>query len=89
MDKMIIIPINLFNFAQEILIVDENGTRTFAHAELPNLPEIISDASQAYGIENVKLIGNGNYAEALANEIKEYAIQNYANKELNITIMEA
>ena len=36
-----------------------------------------------------RLIGNKNYAEALANEIKEYAIQNYTNKELNIIITEA
>ena len=89
MDKMIVIPINLFNFSQEVLIVDENGTNTFTRAEFPNLPEIINEASQVYGIENVKIIGNGNYAEALANEIKEYSIQNYANKELNISIMEA
>jgi hypothetical protein len=89
MDKMIVIPINLFNFSQEILIVDENGTHTFTRAELPVLPELINEASQVYSIENIKLIGNGNYAEALANEIKEYAIQNYSNKELNISIMEA
>ena len=40
-------------------------------------------------IENIKIIGNGNYAEALANEIKEYAMQNYSNTNLNISIMEA
>ena len=89
MDKMIVIPLNLFNFSQEILIIDENGTNTFTRAELPALPELINEASQVYGVENIKLIGNGNYAEALANEIKEYAIQNYSNKELNISIMEA
>ena len=89
MDKMIIIPLNLFAFSQEVLILDENGTNTFTRAELPSLPEIINEASQVYGIDNIKLIGNGNYAAALSNEIREYAINNYANKELNITIMEA
>lgn len=89
MDKMIIVPLNLFNFTQEILIADENETKTFTQTELVNLPEVIMEASNAFGISDVKLIGNGNYAEALSNEIKEYAIHNYSNNNLNITIVEA
>ena len=89
MDKMIIIPINLFRLEQEILIVDDTGTKTFAHVELPTLPEVVVEACNVYGTNKVRLIGNGNYAGALANEITEYAIVNYSNTNLDINIVEA
>ena len=90
MDKMIIIPINLFKLDQEILILNEDGSTTnFAFVDLAMLPEVAVEACSAYDINKVRLIGNGNYATALSNEIKEYALQNYSNKELDISIMEA
>ena len=89
MDKMIIIPINLFSLDQEIMIVDQMGTHQFAKVALSHLPEVIVEASSVHHTDNIKLIGNKNYAEALANEIKEYSAINYANKNLNIEIMEA
>ena len=89
MDKMIIIPLNLFKLEQEIMIIDQMGTHEFAQVDLAHLPEVIVEACSVYNTNVVKLIGNGNYAEALSNEIKEYAIKNYSNKELNISIMEA
>lgn len=88
MDNMIIIPINLFSLDQEIMIVDQEGSHAFAKVELAHLPEVVVEASGVYCTDTIKLIGNKNYAEALANEIKEYVIQNYANKNLNIEIME-
>ena len=89
MDNMIIIPLNLFKLDQEIMIVNQEGTHAFARVELAHLPEVVVEASTVHNTNQIRLIGNGNYAEALANEIREYAIQNYANKELEITIMEA
>lgn len=89
MDKMIIIPINLFKLEQEIMIIDQEGTHAFAQVDFAHLPEVIVEACGVHNVDTIKLIGNGNYAEALSNEIKEYAIQNYSNKELNISIMEA
>ena len=89
MDKMIIIPINLFSLDQEIIVVDQGGNHSFAKVELAHLPEVAVEACGVNFTDNIRLIGNRNYAEALANEIKEYAIQNYSNKELNISIMEA
>lgn len=90
MDKMIIIPINLFKLDQEILILNEDGSTTnFAFVDLAMLPEVIVEACGVYNTNNIRLIGNSNYAEALSNEIKEYALKNYSNKELNISIMEA
>lgn len=89
MDKMIVIPLNLFSLEQEIIIVDEIGNKSFAKVELTHLPEVIVEACGVNSTDNVRLIGNKNYAEALANEIKEYAAMNYANKNLNISIMEA
>ena len=89
MDKIIIIPINLFSLEQEIMIVDQIGTHQFAKVELSHLPEVIVEASSVHLTDNIKLIGNKNYAEALANEIREYSAINYANKNLNIEIMEA
>jgi hypothetical protein len=89
MDKMIIIPINLFRLAQEILIVDETGTKTFAQVDLLTLPEVVVEASNVYGTNKIRLIGNSNYASALATEITEYAIVNYSNTNLDIDIVEA
>lgn len=89
MDKMIIIPINLFRLAQEIMIVDQEGTHTFAQVDLADLPEVIVSACKVHNTNQVRLIGNGNYAQALSNEIREYAMQDYAECELNISILEA
>ena len=89
MDKMIVIPINLFSLDQEIIIVDETANKSFAKVELAHLPEVVVEACGVNSTDSVRLIGNKNYAEALANEIKEYAAMNYANKNLNINIMEA
>lgn len=89
MDKSIIIPLNLFKLDQEILITDQDNCRTFAYAGLADLPEVVVEASRAYDIDQVKLIGNGNYAEAISSEITEYLITNYSEKKLNISIMEA
>lgn len=71
------------------MVVDQNGSRAFANVELAHLPEVLVEATSVHHTNNIRLIGNKNYAEALSNEIKEYAIQNYANKELNIMITEA
>lgn len=89
MDKTIIVPLNLFNLQQSIVVVDQDGSHIFAHVELSHLPEVLVEATGVHHTNNIRLIGNKNYAEALSNEIKEYAIQNYANKELNIMITEA
>lgn len=89
MDKIIVVPINLFSLDQEIIVVDENGNHSFAKVELSHLPEVIVEACGVNNTEYIRLIGNKNYAEALANEIQEYATVNYANKELYINIMEA
>lgn len=89
MDKIIVIPLNLFSLDQEIIIVDQTGNQSFAKVELAHLPEVVVEACGVNSTDNVRLIGNKNYAEALANEIKEYAAMNYANKNLNISIMEA
>ena len=89
MDKMIVIPINLFTLDQEIIVVDQSGNHSFAKVELAHLPEVIVEACGVNNTENVRLIGNRNYAEALANEIREYASLNYSNKELYINIVEA
>ena len=87
-NKMSVVPINLFRLAQEILIVDDTNTETFAQVDLSELPEVIIEAANTFGIEDIKLMGNENYATALLNEIKEYSLQNYSNNNLNIIIME-
>ena len=89
MDNIIVIPLNLFKLEQEIMIIGQDCSHEFAQVDLSHLPEVIVEACNVYNTDTIKLIGNANYAEALANEIKEYSIQNYANKTLNITIMEA
>ena len=89
MDKMVIIPLNLFKLEQEIMIVGQDGTQAFAQVDIAELPEVIVAACKVHNTNNVRLIGNGNYAQALSNEIKEYAIQDYAECELNISILEA
>ena len=89
MDKLIIVPLNLFNLQQSIMIIDQDGSHACANVELAHLPEVLVEATNVHHTNNIRLIGNKNYAEALANEIKEYAIQNYTNKELNIIITEA
>ena len=89
MDKMIVIPINLFTLDQEIIVVDQNGNHSFAKVELAHLPEVVVEACGVNNTEVIRLIGNRNYAEALANEIREYASLNYSNKELYINIVEA
>ena len=71
------------------MIVDQDSSHTFTNVELAHLPEVLVEATNVHHTNNIRLIGNKNYAEALANEIKEYAIQNYTNKELNIIITEA
>ena len=88
MDKIIIIPINLFSLDQEIIVVNQNGNQSFAKVDLAHLPEVVVEACGVNSTDNIRLIGNKNYAEALASEIKEYAIMNYTNKQLNIEIME-
>lgn len=89
MDKMIIIPLNLFSLDQEIIVIDQGGNHSFAKVELAHLPEVVVEACRVNNTEHIRLIGNKNYAEALSSEIKEYASLNYTNKELYINIVEA
>ena len=90
MNKQILVHINLFSLDQQILIIDEHGAMSnFASVDISHLPEVVVEATTAYGTNKISLVGNKNYAEALKNEINEYSIQNYSNKNLNITIMEA
>ena len=86
-DKIIVVPLNLFKLEQEIIVVDSDSSSTFAQVELSHLPEVLIEACKVHDINEIKIIGNGNYSEALSNEIKNYAIQNYSEKNIEISII--
>jgi uncharacterized lipoprotein YmbA len=89
-NKIVIVPLNLFSLNQTIFIVDKEKEKTqiFTTVEVSTLPEAMVEACVVYSTSEIKIIGNTNYAQALANEIKEYSTKYYSNKELNITITE-
>ncbi len=89
MDKVIIISLNLFKLEQEIMIIDQEGTHGLALVDFSHLPEVVVEACNVFSTNNIKIIGNRNYAVAISSEINEYAIQNYSNSNLNISILEA
>lgn len=89
MDKLIVVPLNLFALEQDIIIVDENGNTPLTRVNLTDLPEVVVTACVAHDIHNIKLIGNANYAGALATEISTHATINYSDNKINISIMEA
>lgn len=88
LDKQIIIPINLFTLDQTIYIATDSEVKEFTKTDFAHLPEVIVELANVQDVNNIKIIGNKNYSEAVANEIKEYNLKNYGFKELNITIME-
>lgn len=89
MNKLLVVPINLFTLEQQILICDDSNTIEFARVELAKIPEVLADLAYAKNINNIKLIGNKSYATALKDEINKYAINNYTEKnQLNISILE-
>ena len=89
MDKLIVIPLNLFALEQDIIVIDENGNTPLARVGLADLPEVAVATCITHNINNIRLIGNTNYASALATEISTHATINYSNYEINISIMEA
>lgn len=88
MNKILVVPFNMFSLEQQILICDDNDTTEFARVELAKLPEVLADLAYAQHIDTIKLAGNKSYATALETEIKNYAVSNYAQHELNIEILE-
>lgn len=88
MNKILVVPFNIFSLEQQILICDDNDTTEFARVELAKLPEVLADLAYAQHIDTIKLAGNKSYATALETEIKNYVVSNYAQHELNIEILE-
>lgn len=88
MNKILVVPFNMFSLEQQILICDDNDTTEFARVELAKLSEVLADLAYAQHIDTIKLAGNKSYATALETEIKNYVVSNYAQHELNIEILE-
>lgn len=75
MNNKIIVPINLFDLNQTIYI----NNKRYCSVGLHNLGEVITDAANETGTNEVLLFGNREYCERIKQEIFESNIKNYNN----------
>jgi hypothetical protein len=88
MNKIIICPFNLFELKQSIYIAKEDGSgiKVVATATMDDLGAAIAETSASNNISFIRLIGQEDYANNIANDIKKYNMQYYENRELEIEV---
>jgi hypothetical protein len=88
MEKIIICPFDLFDFKQTVFIASEDASDIEAVAEttIDDLGKTIAGVSAANDINFIRLIGQEDYADNIANDIKKYNMKFYGNRQIRIEV---
>lgn len=87
MTPHILCNIFMFDLHQRIILVQKDGQmKEIAIANLDNLSEIIADACAQYKLNKVHLIGNHEYADTVATDIRMRGAAKYGNNYLEVEI---
>ena len=87
MTAYILCNIFMFDLQQRIIFVDEKGNmKEIGVANLDNLSEMIADLCTKYKVNKVHLIGNKEYADVAANEIRLHGAAKYGNHYIEVEV---
>lgn len=70
-----------FIFAQQLMVVDEEGVKEVVSTSLKNLPENICELSHKYNCTKVKIAGSKKYNKGLEDKIKKCYIAKFNNSD--------
>ena len=87
MTAYILCNIFMFDLHQRIIFVDEKGNMNeIGIANLDNLSEMIADLCTQYNVNKVHLIGNKEYADMTASEIRSHGAAKYGNHYIEVEV---
>lgn len=87
MTAYILCNIFMFDLHQRIIFVDEKGNmKEIGVANLDNLSEMIADLCTKYKVNKVHLIGNKEYADVAASEIRLHGAAKYGNHYIEVEV---
>ena len=87
MTAYILCNIFMFDLHQRIIFVDEKGNMNeIGIANLDNLSEMIADLCTQYNVNKVHLIGNKEYADMTASEIRFHGAAKYGNHYIEVEV---
>ena len=78
--------LDIFSNIQHINIIDAYGNKTTVSANIPMMPNYISELCYQQNISNIHLFGNAKYARGLAQEIHQTYSLKYQKQDLNIEV---
>lgn len=78
----------MFDLYQKIILFNENGDACeVGIASLDNLSEMITDMCAKYNVKNVRLSGNKNFANNIAEDIIATCITKYGNSYIEVEVI--
>lgn len=87
MTAYILCNIFMFDLHQRIIFVDEKANMNeIGIANLDNLSEMIADLCTQYNVNKVHLIGNKEYADMTASEIRLHGAAKYGNYYIEVEV---
>lgn len=87
MTAYILCNIFMFDLHQRIVFVDEKGDmKEIGVANLDNLSEMIAGLCTEYKVNKVHLIGNREYADVAASEIRLHSAAKYGNHYIEVEV---
>ena len=87
MTAYILCNIFMFDLHQRIIFVDEkDNMNEIGIANLDHLSEMIADLCTQYNVNKVHLIGNKEYADMTASEIRLYGAAKYGNHYIEVEV---
>lgn len=87
MTAYILCNIFMFDLHQRIVFVDEKGDmKEIGVANLDNLSEMIAGLCMEYKVNKVHLIGNREYADVAASEIRLHSAAKYGNHYIEVEV---
>ena len=79
--------VNMFDFAQKVYLVNEEGNSVVATSTLEKLPEVICTLCKDYDVNDVVIGTNKDLCEKLKDNTLKHAKTSYSNFNLNIEVM--
>lgn len=87
--RVIICNLNMFSNNQTIEVIDiKDGVIASQTVDLNDLPRAVCALAGKYSVEDVKIIGMGDYGDAFADAIREAHELNYGkNNDFNVEVV--
>ena len=86
-DEIIWVKLNLFTFNQTVYMQDKLGTKNTTYVQTDDLPRYVCALAKERKVNQVKVVGANEFAEAVKDEIKDHQKTNYANDFLIVEVV--